>query len=66
METGEIEIQAKSIKVLNFCQEKLPINLNVNVSILQKQHDLFIYEDLHAALRINIPKMFFHMHIKQI
>ena len=32
MDTGQIEIHAVNIRVLNLCQEKLPININVKVS----------------------------------
>lgn len=32
MDTGDVEILAKSIKILNLCQKELPINLKARVS----------------------------------
>lgn len=56
METGEIEIQAKSIKVLNFCQEKLPINLNVNADETNEMRRMkYRYLDLRSEqLQFNL------------
>ncbi|XP_062584824.1 aspartate--tRNA ligase, mitochondrial-like [Saccostrea cucullata] len=49
METGEIEILASSIKVLNMCQKELPINLNIRATETNEaQRMKYRYLDLRS------------------
>ncbi|XP_061188536.1 aspartate--tRNA ligase, mitochondrial-like [Saccostrea echinata] len=49
METGEIEILANSIKILNMCQKEIPINLNVRATETNEaQRMKYRYLDLRS------------------